>query len=229
MKNVIIIIIFFISLRFSSLSALYWTRCSLNSSHARKKRCRVLFVLQRYTKFTSSTGTRIPLFAGKELLVFLMSIWPKSAKLQMPSVLSAIQVALIYLTAMNFDLAELKWCLSEAGRNLTEVPGPGVLQGESSGVRWGMDLRLLQQCLISVNLHYHPWNQTKWDGTLNQWNLIPLPTGFSPKPWRNYIFHLSFLLEIKPATGHQHLVNKNITRDIQLKKLLTLHKFLTPG
>lgn len=124
----VISIIFFISFRFSSLSALYWTQCSLNSNHAKKKMSRVLFVLQRDTKFPSSTGTKIPLFARKELLVFLTSIWPKSAKHQMPSVLSAIQVALIYLTAMNFDLAELRWCLSEAGRNLTEVPGPGVVQ-----------------------------------------------------------------------------------------------------
>lgn len=35
--------------------------------------------------------------------------------------------------------------------------------------------------------------------------------------------------KIKPTIGHQHLVNKHITKDIQLKKLLTLHKFLTPG
>lgn len=49
----------------------------------------------------------------------------------MPSVLSAIQVALIYLTEINFDLTELKWCLLKAGRkpDPTEVPGPEVLEG----------------------------------------------------------------------------------------------------
>lgn len=47
----------------------------------------------------------------------------------MPSVLSAIQVALIYLTEINFDLTGLKWCLLKAGRkpDPTEVPGPEVL------------------------------------------------------------------------------------------------------
>lgn len=66
-----------------------------------------------------------------------MSIWPKSAKHQMPSVLSAIQVALIYLTEINFDLTELKCCLLKAGRkpDPTEVPGPEALEGVSSVVR----------------------------------------------------------------------------------------------
>lgn len=36
-------------------------------------------------------------------------------------------------------------------------------------------------------------------------------------------------IEIKPTIGHQHLFNQQITKDIQFKKLLTLHKFLTPG
>lgn len=74
----------------------------------------------------------------------------------MPSVLSAIQVAPIYLTEINFDLTELKQCLLKAGRkpDPTEVQGPGVLEGVSSGVRSGMNLRLHHQCLISITLHY---------------------------------------------------------------------------
>lgn len=93
--------------------------------------------LSQLAPFGTFLESKIPLFARKKLLVFLMSIWPKSAKHQMPSMLSAIQVALIYLTEMNFDLAELRWCLLKAGSkpDPTEVQGPEGLEGVGSGVR----------------------------------------------------------------------------------------------
>lgn len=181
--------------------------------------------------------TEISLFARKEMLLFPMSIWAKSAQHQMPSVLSAIPGALIYVTEINSDPAELRWCLWRLAGSL--VPHRSwAAGGASTGVRSGMNLSLQHQCLISTNLCYQSWNKRKWDKMLNRWSLFHSPQDlalnheelhFPHSRFNFYILRSCLLLKIKPATGHQHLVNEPITRDIQFKKSLTLHKFLTPG
>lgn len=173
--------IFLISFRFSSLNALQWTWCMQNSNHAGRKGAEFSLVFKGTPNFLPQLAppdnfpwNRSPLFARKEMLLFLMSIWPKSAQHRLPSVLSAIPGALIYVTEINSDPAELRWCLWRLAGSL--LPHRSwAAGGASTGVRSGMNLRSQHQCLISTNLCYQSWNKRKWDKMLNQWSLFHSP------------------------------------------------------